>query len=49
MVQNARDLMVPHGLETWENIFQARKSQGILNRLKKSGNFTQNIGQTREF
>ena len=42
----------PHGLEnleTWENIFQLGKSQGILNRLEKSGNFTKNTGKVREF
>ena len=28
-------------LEKWEGIFQSKKSQGILNRLEKSGNFRQ--------
>ena len=32
-----------------ENFFQSGKSQGILNRLEKSGNFTQNTGKMREF
>ena len=27
----------PPGLEKWEGIFQSGKSQGILNRLEKSG------------
>ena len=31
------------------NNFQSGKSQGILNRLEKSWNFTQNIGKVREF
>ena len=38
----------PHrleNLEKWENCFQSGKSQGILNRLEKSGNFTQNTGK----
>ena len=34
-------------LEKWEGIFQSGKSQGILNRLEKSGNFTQNTGKLR--
>ena len=43
--------MVPTGtgnlgnLEKWEGIFQSGKSQGILSRLEKSGNFTQNTGK----
>ena len=32
----------------WENILQSGKSQEILNRLKKSGNFTQYTGKMRE-
>ena len=36
-------------LEKWEGIFQSRKSQGILNRLEKSGKITQNTGKFREF
>ena len=28
----------------WEGIFQSGKSQGILNRLEKSGKITQNTG-----
>ena len=32
----------------WENIFQSGKSQGILNRLEKSGNCTQNTRKLRE-
>ena len=31
-------------LEKWEGIFQSGKSQGILNRLEKSGKITQNTG-----
>ena len=29
----------------WEGIFQSGKSQGILSRLEKLGNFTQNTGK----
>ena len=36
-------------LEKWEGIFQSGKSQGILNRLEKSGKFTQNTGKLKEF
>ena len=36
-------------LEKWESIFQSGKSQGILNRLEKSGKITQNTGILREF
>ena len=36
-------------LEKWEGIFQSGKSQGILNRLEKSGKTTQNTGKIREF
>ena len=36
-------------LEKWEGIFQSGKSQGILNRLEKSGEITQNTGKVREF
>ena len=32
-------------LEKWEVIFQSGKSQGILIRLGRSGNFTQNTGK----
>ena len=32
-------------LEKWESILQSGKSQGILFRLEKSGNFTQNTGK----
>ena len=32
----------------WEGIFQSGKSQGILSRLEKSGNFTQNRGKIRK-
>ena len=35
-------------LEKWEGIFQSGKSQGILSRLEKSGNFTQNTGKIRK-
>ena len=40
----------PLGLENlgkWEGIFQSGKSQGILNRLEKSGKTTQNTGKLR--
>ena len=33
----------------WENIFQSEISPGILNRLEKLGNFTQDNGKVREF
>ena len=36
-------------LEKWEGIFQSGKSQGILNRLEKSGKTTQNTGKVRAF
>ena len=36
-------------LGKWEGIFQSGKSQGILNRLEKSGKITQNTGKIREF
>ena len=36
-------------LEKWGGIFQSGKSQGILNRLEKSGKITQNTGKLREF
>ena len=36
-------------LEKREGIFQSGKSQGILNRLEKSGKITQNTGKLREF
>ena len=36
-------------LEKWEGIFQSGKSQGILNRLEKSGKITQNSGKLWEF
>ena len=39
----------PLGLEKWEGIFQSGRSQGILNRLEKSGKITQNTGKLREF
>ena len=32
-----------------ENFFQSGKSEGILNRLEKSGNFAQNTGKMRDF
>ena len=34
-------------LGKWEGIFQSGKSQGILNRLEKSGKTTQNTGKLR--
>ena len=37
----------PLGLEKKEGIFQSGKSQGILNRLEKSGKTTQNTGKLR--
>ena len=46
--------MVPTGtrnqrnLEKWAGIFQSGKSQGILSRLEKSGNFTQNTGKIKK-
>ena len=39
----------PLGLEKWEGIFQSGISQGIFNRLEKSGKITQNTGKLREF
>ena len=36
-------------LEKWEGIFQSGKSQGILNKLEKSGKITQNTEKLREF
>ena len=41
----------PHGLENLENeiTFPVRKSQGILNRVEMSGNFTQITGKMRKF
>ena len=36
-------------LEKWEGIFQSGKSQGILNRLEKSGKIAKNTGKLREF
>ena len=36
-------------LENWEGIFQSGESQGILNRLEKSGKITQNTGKLGEF
>ena len=48
-MQNATsDSWFPHGLEKLENE-KTFSSQGILNRLEKSENFTQNTGQVREF
>ena len=38
----------PLGLEKQESIFQSGKSKGILLRLEKSGNFTQNTGKIRK-
>ena len=38
-------LEIRENLEKWEGIFQSGKSQGILLRLEKSGNFTQNTGK----
>ena len=35
--------------EKWEDIVQSGKSQGILNRLEKSGRITQKSGKLREF
>ena len=35
-------------LKKWEGIFQSGKSQGILTRLEKSGNFTENTGKIRK-
>ena len=36
-------------LEKWEGIFQSGKSQGILNRLEKSGKITQKTEKVWEF
>ena len=41
--------MVPTWTGKWESIFQSGKSQGILNRLQKSGDFTKNTGKERAF
>ena len=44
-------LWFPTGLENlekWEGNFQSGKSPGILLRLEKSGNFTQNTGKIRK-
>ena len=38
-------LEIRENLEKYEGIFQSGKSQGILLRLEKSGNFTQNTGK----
>ena len=38
-------LEIRENLEKWEGIFQSGKSQGILSRLEKSGNFAQNTGK----
>ena len=38
-------LEIRENLEKWEGIFQSGKSQGILSRHEKSGNFTQNTGK----
>ena len=35
----------PHQLEKRESIFWSGRSQGILSRLERSGNFTQNAGK----
>ena len=43
--------MVPTGSRKpgkWGGIFQSGKSQGILSRFEKSGNFTQNTGKIRK-
>ena len=53
--QSATSAGFPLGLENlenlgkWEGIFQSGKSQGILNKLEKSGKITQNTGKLREF
>ena len=42
----------PLGLENlgkWEGVLQSGKSQGILNRLEKSGKISQNTEKVREF
>ena len=39
-------LEIRGNLEKWEGIFKVGKSRGILSRLEKSGNFTQNTGKT---
>ena len=44
--------MVPTGTgkpeKKWEGIFLSRKSQGILSRLEKTENFTQNTGKNQK-
>ena len=40
--------MVPTETGKQEGIFQSGKSQGILSRLEKSGNFTQNTGKIKK-
>ena len=45
-------LRVPHRTGKpgkWQGIFQSGKSQGILNRPKKSGKITQNTGKLLKF
>ena len=42
-------LEIRENVEKWEGIFQSGKSQGILSRLEKSGNFAQNTGKTGKF
>ena len=42
-------LEIRENLEKWEDIFQSGKSQGILSRLEKSGNFAPNTGKTGKF
>ena len=53
-IEIINNIMVPTGTGKqgkpgkWEGIFQSGKSQGILSRLEKSGNFTQNTGKIRK-
>ena len=42
-------LEIRENLGKWEGIFQSGKSQGILSRLEKSGNFAQNTRKTGKF
>ena len=43
-----RGLEIGENLGKWEGIFQSGKSPGILSKLEKSGNFTQNTGKSEK-
>ena len=56
LILNEPLIKISHGVPTWtgkpgkwEGIFQSGKSQGIFNRLEKSGEITQNTGKLKEF